>query len=171
MSRFRLYQTEQHWWSFADYAAVLEVMDRIPHRSVLEFGPGSSTLALIEGGALQVDSCEDDAKWLHLYLERIQRRFPTVVTLRPYEWSEPLIVPGLAERYDMALIDGPRNTERRPEVIEFALARCDAVLVPLEESGDTPYLRPAVHALAARHGRQLEITATGPLAGSFALLT
>lgn len=169
---FALYPQEQRWWSFNDYGAVLAVMERLQPRRVLEFGPGSSTLALIEGGARQIDCCEDDGDWFDRYRERLELRYPAIVKMRPYVWADPLYVPGLVgERYDLALIDGPRDTTQRPAVIDFCLQRCGAVLVPTEDH-DSPssFLRPVLWALAEKYGRQIEIDETGPLAGGFALL-
>lgn len=176
ISPFKLYPVEQHWWSYADYAAVLAVMrERKPAR-VLEFGPGSSTLALIEGGATHIDTCEDKSSWAEVYRERLQDRFPGVVTLRGYVWQVPLSVMGVDDqRYDLALIDGPHTTPRRPMVIEYCLQRCDAVLLPTEDWDgerrlpDAP-LPKACAELAEKYGRTLTITETGPLSGGFALL-
>lgn len=166
---FRLYPEEQRWWSFADYGAVLDVMQRLKPKTVLEFGPGSSTLALIEGGAQRIDSCEDSQDWFDVYHERLERRFPAVVKLRRYVWADPLKVGRLAARYDMALIDGPHGTARRPAVLEFCLARAAAVLLPTEETGSR-VLRAAIVSIAAKHGRSLEFMETGPLSGAFALI-
>lgn len=171
MSPFRLYPDEQSWWSFADYQAVLDVMARLRPDTVLEFGPGSSTLALIEGGATRIDTCEDDRIWYDVYEPRLARRFPAIVRLHRYVWSDPLRIPALDDqRYDLALIDGPFNTPRRPAVLEYALARCAAVLMPTEEYKTAPMLRPLITAIAANTGRSLEIVETGPLSGAFALI-
>lgn len=167
---FRLFKEPAQWWSFADYTAVLSVMERLSPKTVLEFGPGNSTLALVEGGAKQVDTCEDAAFWFDRYQHRFSVHPP--VSVIPYEWCHPLEIRRIdAKRYDMAMIDGPRLTPRRPAVIDYCLQRCAAVLVPLEESPGHQYLRPFVLALADKYSRQLEITETGPYAGAFALLT
>ena len=49
---FRLYPREEHFCSFADYGAILDTVRRLDAKRVLEFGPGHSTLALVEGGAV-----------------------------------------------------------------------------------------------------------------------
>src|SRR4051812_40979556 len=90
---FELYPIEQHWWSFNDYGAVLEVTERLKAKKVLEFGPGWSTRALIEGGATKVDTCEDDPDWFAVHSERLVPQFPDVVTLHPYVWSDPVSIP------------------------------------------------------------------------------
>lgn len=169
---FRLYPEEQHWCSFSDYGAILDVTERLRPKRVLEFGPGSSTLALVEGGAESIDCCEDKPAWEAVHRERLERRFPGVVRIHDYVWSDPLQIPTLfGKQYDLALIDGPRETTRRPAVIEYALQRCSAVVVCTEDHNCAPFLRPIILDLAAKHGRAVEIMETGPLAGGFAVLT
>jgi hypothetical protein len=168
-SEFRLYPEEARWWSFSDYRHVLTITRRLRPYSVLEFGPGSSTLALIEGGAQHIDSCEDNDDWFAVYKERLADAFP-VVELVPYTWADPLTIPAIDHhRYDMALIDGPFGTLNRPVVIEYCLARCKAVLVCLE-TYHSKGLRAAAIMAAERHCKNIQITETGPLSGSFALL-
>lgn len=172
---FRLYPEERHWCSFADYGAILDIVERLRPRTVLEFGPGSSTLALIEGGAEAIDACEDDPRWFAAYRERLAE-FPAVA-MQAYNWHDPIRIPQLdGRRYDLALIDGPKQTERRAPAIEYALQRSAAVLVPTEEwrgFGPRPDLglRGVVAALASQYGRAVEIMETGPLAGAYALMT
>lgn len=169
MSEFRLYPEERHWWSMADYGAVLDVMHRLKPARVLEFGPGSSTLALVEGGAAHIDCCEDDPGWAQVYEERLTRRFPEIVHLHRYTWQEQLAIPAIdGETYDLALIDGPLGTDRRPAVVAYCLDRCRAVLAPTEDGN--PEFRPALLAIAAARGLDIEIRETGPLSGGFALL-
>lgn len=171
---FRLYPTERHWWSFNDYAAVVDMVRDLKPATVLEFGPGSSTLALIEGGARIIDSLETDPHWLDVH-QRGLAAFPQVA-LHPYTWSKPLTIPGIDHKaYDFALIDGPPETIGRPTCIAYAIERCAAVFVPLEETphdAGAGFLRPVVAMLAGDYGRRLKIfEGTGPLAGAFALLT
>jgi hypothetical protein len=169
---FALYPEEQHWWSFNDYQAVLEVVRRLRPKTVLEFGPGSSTLALIEGGAEHIDACEDDRHWFDVYEQRLARRYPNTVQLYEYAWSDPLRIPPIdGNAYDLALIDGPYDTPRRPAVLVYCLARCRSVLIPTEDyKVASPPLRPHIAALAAAAGRPVEIFETGPLSGAFALI-
>jgi hypothetical protein len=170
---FKLYQEERHWWSFADYGAVMDVMTRLKPKRVLEFGPGSSTLALIEGGAMRIDTCEDHPSWLAVYRERLEAVYPDIVMVYEYAWSDPLTVPRIARRrYDLALIDGPYTSEKRPPAIAYALQRSKAVLVPTEDGREhTSLLRPHIVRLAERFGFNIEWMDTGPLAGGFALMT
>lgn len=169
--RFRLYQTEQHWCSFADYCAILDATIAISPRTVLEFGPGWSTLALIEGGAKAITAVEDQPYWASVTARRTAAIAPGVVSVVEYKWCDPLVVPGIADgaRFDLGLIDGPRETPRRPPVIAYCAARCDRLLVPLETDGGE-HLALFVRALAARTGRSFERLETGPLAGAYGLI-
>ena len=165
MSEFRLYPQEQHFWSFNDYRTVVAVTRRLKPWRVLEFGPGWSTLALIEGGAVQIDACEDDAHWAAVNRERLVGRYPHVA-LHAYEWADEIAIAGVDDRrYDLALIDGPAEISRRPAVIRYCLARCAAVLVALETSDGT-LLRTVCESV----GPSVEIIESGPLAGAFALV-
>jgi len=178
MSKFKLFPEEAHWWSFNDYQKVLDTMTGLKPKRVLEFGPGSSTLALIEGGAESVDACEDKPDWAEVWEKRLARRFPeagfpTVVRLHRFTWpeGEPLAIPAVdGQRFDLDLIDGPTGTERRPDVLRYALERCTWVLMPTEEWKTRAVLRPLIQAIAKEAGRPVEITETGPLGGAFALI-
>lgn len=170
---FALYPEAQHWWSLTDYGAVLGVVEQLGARRVLEFGPGSSTLALIEGGAEHIDACEDNPIWFNVYKDRLAIQYPTIVRFVPYVWADPLSIPALdAQWYDLALIDGPHGTLQRPAVLAYCLERCRAVLMPTEEIAyGRGALRPHITRIAADHNRQIEWMETGPLSGGFALMT
>ena len=170
---FELFPEAQRWWSFADYGAVVGLMRRFGAREVLEFGPGSSTLALLEGGASRVDTFEDNPDWLGVWAERLAARFPDRVFLHPFEWADPLELGDAFDRrkWDLALIDGPHGTLARPAVIAWALARCKVVVVPTEEIAyGRGALRLFLEALAETAGVPIEYVETGPAAGGFAVL-
>ncbi len=170
---FKLMKESAHWWSLQDYGAVLGAMAAIRPASVLEFGPGSSTLALIEGGATSIDTCEDAPDWAEVYEERIVKRFPEIVRLHRFEWpaGRAISIPSLeGKKFDLCLIDGPRETARRPDVVRFALSRSTWVLVPVEEHETRAVLRPIVAEIAREACRSVTFTTTGPLAGAFALI-
>lgn len=169
---FELYPAEKHWWSYADYGAVLGTVRALAPRTVLEFGPGSSTLALVEGGARSIDALEDDPTWLAVHRNRLGRKFAGLVELHAFTWADPLTIPTIdARRYDLALIDGPFDTPRRPAVLEYCLQRCRAVLIPTEDHKvKSPPLRPHIERLAGVFDASVEIVETGPLSGAFALL-
>jgi hypothetical protein len=171
---FKLYPHEQQWWSRQDYQAVLDVMRRTGTEEVLEFGPGSSTLALIEGGATRVYACEDQEAYARRAQLCLVDRFPGRVLLHRYTWSDPLSIAALDGCiFDLALIDGPRETTKRVVPLRYALARCSWVLIPTEEwrgDGHPPdrWMRAVI--LAEAHGRPVEFIETGPGAGAFALV-
>lgn len=170
MSPFALYPEERHWWSFQDYGAVLDTMRALRPARVLEFGPGSSTLALIEGGAASIDTCEDNPDWAGVYEDRLQGKYPAIVRLHRYSYAVPLTIPAIdGQTYDLALIDGPHGTNSRPPVVRYCMERCAAVLTPTEDGN--PDFRRALYAIAAESGWNLTIRETGPLSGGFALLT
>jgi hypothetical protein len=156
------------WWSRADHDTVVAFTKRIRPRRVLEFGPGTSTLSLFEGGAERVDACEDDRAWFETWQRRLSG-YPVV--FHAYQWLDPLSIPGLdGERFDLALIDGPRITERRPAVVRYCLERCAQVLLPLESIGTDLLVRCVLNELEPRC-QAVEFKVSGPLAGTFALLT
>ncbi len=131
-----------------------------------------SPLALIEGGATTIDSCEDDPKWLEVHRSRMGRKFAGLLELHAYTWADPLTIPTInPRRYDLGLIDGPHDTPRRPAVLEYCLHRCRAVLIPTEDyKVASPPLRPHIDRLAGVFDASVEIVETGPLSGAFALL-
>lgn len=171
MREFSLMKEDARWWTLNDYGCVVDVTRRLNARTVLEFGPGSSTLALIEGGATLIDAMEDDDGWAEKYRARLQSVYPLIVRIHDYVWADPLHVHIAGEHlYDLALIDGPRETARRPAVVEFCLQRCASVLVPLECNEGSRLMREACQRLATETGRPLTTWTTGPLAGAFALI-
>lgn len=182
---FALYPEERHWWSFNDYGAVVDVVGErlalvraaLPASvdpasiglRVLEFGPGSSTLALLEGGAASVDACEDDPHWAAVHRERLVSQHRRV-SLHEYVWAQKLSVsPEVDGRtYDLALIDGPKESAKRLPVLKYALERCEAVLMPVDDSKGLVH---RLEGLAKSKTHDVRIWETGPLAGSFALIT
>jgi len=168
--RFRLYPVEQHWCSFADYGAILAVTRRFAPQTVLEFGPGSSTLALLEGGAGMIHTCEDDPYWVKHHHDAIEARFPQRVKIVPYTWTDPVDVPDIAGmRFDLGMIDGPRITPNRVPVLRYVLDRCAVTLIACE-TYKSHGIRADIDRIAAERSLSIEILEVGPLAGSFAIL-
>lgn len=171
MTPFRLYPEEQHWWSFNDYGAVLAVMQRLQAKRVLEFGPGSSTLALIEGGATSIDALEDDPHWASVYRERLQARYPDIVQLHQFDLRDAgdYRVSQAWGLYDLALIDGPLDRHARVGILRACVEEwlVRAVLIPLDNSRE---MMDVVQALTQRPELRVEVMETGPLAGAFALI-
>lgn len=173
---FCLYSEDADWCSAADYGAIVDVTERLRPETVLEFGPGWSTFALIEGGAGHVNCCEADPHWFDVWADRLFADHFGLVSMIPYEWCDPLRVSISEARmngrlYDMGLVDGPVEVERRPAVIEYCIARCRHVLVPLEESHGDTLTTFCIGLVKRERVKAMELFNTGPLAGSFALLT
>ena len=106
---FKLYTQERSIFGFADYGALLTEVRRVGARSALEFGPGASTLALIEGGCESILSFEHDARWLASAREQLAA-FPHVRVER-YE-NLPELRP-LGAEFDLAFVDSPNGEEKR----------------------------------------------------------
>lgn len=129
MRNFRLFPADYSWWKFEDYESLLTAAERFRPRRVLEFGPGGSTLALVEGGATSIDSCEDDAKWLETYSQRIGAAHGGIVRFHAFVNGDPVSIPALdGARFDLAFIDGPKQTPTRLPAIRYAQAHADVVL-------------------------------------------
>ena len=128
MREFQLFPEDYSWWTFEDYESLLTVTERLKPINVLEFGPGGSTLAMLEGGAVMVDSCEDDQEYLAIFRKRIQAQHADRVMIHRFTQAEVLSIPAInRRRFDMAFIDGPKSTEKRRAAIRFAQERCDVV--------------------------------------------
>lgn len=126
---FRLFPADYSWWTFADYDSLLTAAERYRPRRVLEFGPGGSTLALIEAGATAIDSCEDEAEWLETYRARLGAPHRDTVRLHAFVNTDPIAIPALdGARFDLAFIDGPKRTPTRLPAIRYAQAHADVVV-------------------------------------------
>lgn len=149
--KFTLYPQEARWWSFADYGALLDIVVRLRPRTVLEFGPGSSTLAIVEGGAQRVECYEDDPKWIAAHAPRFAG---LPIVLRHYTHADPIVLSEMGDRrFDFGFVDGPRETDTRGVEIAYALARCAAIAC--HDALSTPVA--AALDAASKAGRQVEI--------------
>lgn len=167
--KFALYPEERHWWSFNDYGAVLDAMRRFQPKRVVEFGPGSSTLALIEGGAQEIVTFEEDPSWADVYRERLVKKYTPIVDLQMYDPKPPLKLPKMA-RFDFALVDGPKGSTSRPPIIAWCLRNADVVMVPTE-THHSKGIRDEIAKAAKKAGRtKVEWIETGPLSGGFAII-
>lgn len=91
-----------------DYQAIMGEVERTKARSVLEIGPGYSTLAFIEAGCDPIVCLEHDSKWFEEAKERFSE-YPQV-EVRKY-WNEPEARAELepTETFDLAFVDSPKG--------------------------------------------------------------
>lgn len=136
---FRLYKEEHRIFGFDDYGALLA--ECIGAKSILEFGPGISTLALIESGAERVVTCEYQDRWFVQAVERLKGH--EHVSVHRYLNDPVVLVDGLPLRqFDLAFVDSPLGQPSRGAVklrgeedcnrlntVRFALQRANTVLL------------------------------------------
>lgn len=120
-------------------------------KTVLEFGPGATTQAMLDAGVERIVTCEHIDKWLDVARERFAND-DRVNVLKYYD-DMPCVVEGLAdtERFDLGLVDSPKgfNPVRKvhPEApdcsrlntLVYAVNHCKVVLLhdatrPLERA-------------------------------------
>lgn len=107
---FRLYKDERSVFSFDDYAALLSEVARIGAKRVLEFGPGVSTLALIEADCTEIITLEYQARWMATAKNRLWQY--KNVKLLHYENRPEINIPDLEfARFDMIFVDSPMGTD------------------------------------------------------------
>lgn len=139
---FALYGQELRIFEFVDYGALLAECRRAAARTVLEFGPGVSTLALIEAGCERIVSCEHDEDYLAKACAQFKEH--RQVSLHQYRNAVEVHVQGVSpeKRFDLAFVDSPVGMEARRAVrlpgqeecsryntCMYALARAPIVLL------------------------------------------
>lgn len=151
---FRLYSEEKNIFTFDDYGALIDECRLIGARTVLEFGPGISTLAFIEAGCQRIATCEYQDKWI----EKAKTDFTSCpqVSVHRFKNAVDVEVSGLSRRdFDLVFVDSPIGSESRS-------------FVPLEGQEDCPRFNTLVYALrcapvvllhdAKREGEQRTLT-------------
>ena len=135
----------------ADRNCIASEIARVGAKSVLEFGPGDSTQAILDCGVEKVVTCEDIDKWLNVARDRFDKE-PRVRVLRFFD-EMPVRVEELPddETFDIAFVDAPKGFNPVRKVHEgiadcsrlntllYALGRCPVVLLhdatrPLERA-------------------------------------
>jgi hypothetical protein len=110
---FDLYTVEQDCLPFRDYAALLKEFQGV--KTALEFGPGVSTLAMIEAGVEKIVTLEHLAEWFDKALEKF-KDYPQVAVAR-YADTVPVGADEIGfQDFDVALVDSPKGFTH--EVIE-----------------------------------------------------
>lgn len=140
---FKLYRMHP-WFPIEDYAALYDLTLRVRPASVLEFGPGTSTLAFVEAGVGRIVTCEDVVDRVAGLRTQFEQ-YGTVTVVPNHH-------PAHYGRFDLGFVDGPVRTEDRGPNIAYALAHCDVVAV---HDARRDGVRQAVE-LAFRSGRRIE---------------
>lgn len=135
---FKRYPVESSIFRFDDYRALLDLARG--KRRVLEFGPGVSTLALLEASCERIASCEHTETWFSKAAARYADD-PRVTVYRYFD-EVPVTVDRLPydAEFDFAFVDSPvgdggkrqkyhldREDCSRLNTLEFALQRAPIV--------------------------------------------
>ncbi len=103
---YRLYPVQQPSLSFVDYGLIMQIATGAS--SVLEFGPGASTLALIEAGVPKIVTLEHDPAWLEIQKDKFKDH--PQVTVAGYTDTVPVAADEIAfQDFDMAFVDSPQG--------------------------------------------------------------
>lgn len=109
---FRLYAQERAIFTFDDYQALMDECHRLGAHSALEFGPGASTLALVEAGLDRIVTLEHDPKWRAIATERCAAHPQVrVLAYSNARTIDPKLLAG--EALDLAFVDSPVGIEAR----------------------------------------------------------
>jgi hypothetical protein len=98
-----------------DAQAILDELDRLGARSVLEFGPGASTRLFLEAGVSRILTCEYSDRWLR----RAVREWgdePRVEVRRFLNEPEATIRGERIGAFDLAFADSPIGSNRREKL-------------------------------------------------------
>lgn len=107
---FKLYPIERGTFPFADYGNLLKYATGA--KSALEFGPGLSTLALVEAGVSEIVTCEHDPQWLQEARTRL-KEFPGV-RVEEYQNVAPEALCVALDghpQFDLAFVDSPSGVQ------------------------------------------------------------
>lgn len=106
MTGFNLYKKQTPTFPFEDYGALMEEVKSLGAKSCIEFGPGTSTLALIESGLERIVTCEHDNKWREA-AETKFKQYPQV-EVTSYR-NDPTATCNVTGQFDMAFVDSPKG--------------------------------------------------------------
>lgn len=113
---FQLYRKERSIFRFEDYRALMDIVAARGIKTVLEFGPGISTLAFIEAGVERITSLEYLPQWRRVAVQEFAQ-YPQV-EIGAFE-NESVVTPeGIAGMtFDLAFVDSPigEGTRRAPD--------------------------------------------------------
>jgi hypothetical protein len=101
---FKLYTEQKPTFPFVDYGMLVKEATGV--KSALEFGPGISTLALIEAGVERIVTLEHDPIWFDKAVKQF-KDYPQV-EVRPYK-DEPVVEADVEGKFDIAFVDSPKG--------------------------------------------------------------
>ena len=113
---FDLYRKERSIFRLEDYGALMEIVLARGIRTVLEFGPGISTLAFIEAGVERITSLEYLPQWRKVAAQEFAQ-YPQV-TIGAFDNAPVIDPPAIAGMsFDLAFVDSPigEGTRRAPD--------------------------------------------------------
>jgi hypothetical protein len=121
---FELFRVEQGVFTFDDYGSLMRAVSGA--KRVFEFGPGASTLAMIEAGVEKIVSAECSLEWRAKAEDRL-REFVTSGRVKiigftntcPVEFDAPIL--GV---FDVAFVDSPVGIEARSAVRHKGQENC-----------------------------------------------
>lgn len=107
---FKLYKIERGTFPFPDYGFLLKAATGA--KSALEFGPGISTLALIEAGVPDIVTLEHDPEWLGKAVEAL-KAYPQCRVLGYDNVAPEALCEALNghPQFDLAFVDSPSGVE------------------------------------------------------------
>jgi hypothetical protein len=110
---FELFRTEQAVFTFDDYAALMGAARGM--KRVMEFGPGASTLAMIEAGVEHIVSAECNPKWEATANERLKEYVDAKrVEIVRFTNTVPVTFnPEVTGPFDLVFVDSPVGIEAR----------------------------------------------------------
>lgn len=119
-------------------------------KTALEFGPGATTLALVEAGVKRIDTFDHDPKWIEHY--RTAFRAWGHIAVGMYV-NAPVVTAPCLDQYDIAIVDSPQGDRNRVPLkgmrecsrlntMMFALARAPMVFLhDANRAGEVATLR------------------------------
>lgn len=112
---FRYYKDEKSVFTFDDYGALLTEAKRVNAKTVLEFGPGNSTLAWVEAGCTDITTLEYQPRWMQVARDKL-KPFPEIKLLS-YANTAVITIPQLnGKQFDLIFVDSPVGLEASPKV-------------------------------------------------------
>jgi hypothetical protein len=121
---FDLFKTEQNVFTFDDYGSLMRAVSGA--KRVFEFGPGASTLAMIEAGVESIVSAECNREWRKKAEDRLRESIEAgrveiigFTNSCPVEFDAEII-----GEFDIAFVDSPVGIEARSAVRHKGQENC-----------------------------------------------